>query len=148
VDKHGRLADENVTARLEEYKIAWGKFQSAPLFGNGLGTKHRIRYAVGFGKTIEAYVGYVHNWPLYMLMVSGMTGCVTYTIVLLGPLVISRLRKKHLSSYGVFVVVTVTLLAVYGLFFAVFRLVSFNLLLAVVWAITLRPGLAETREAR
>jgi len=125
--------DINVSSRMEEYRIAWQMFLDHPLFGNGLGIKHEMRWETSEGESLYQSVGYVHNWPLYVLMVSGVTGLCAYLAALLGPVLLG-LAKLRMESNARTVVRTVVLtMAVYGLFFAVFRLVTFNLILAAAW---------------
>jgi hypothetical protein len=125
--------DGNVSTRIEEYRIAWQMFLDNPLLGNGLGIKHEMRWETTEGKSLYQSVGYVHNWPLYILMVGGVAGLFAYFATLLGP-VLSGLSSLRTESNARTIVRMVLLtMAVYGLFFAVFRLVTFNLILAAAW---------------
>lgn len=122
--------DGNVSTRLDEYRIAWQMFMDHPLFGNGLGVKHEMRWETTEGVSLYQSVGYVHNWPLYMLMVGGLVGLGAYFAALLRP-VFSELSFLPAESNERTIVRTILLtMAVYGLFFAAFRLVTFNLILA------------------
>lgn len=135
----GNAGDENLHARVAEYRVAWRKFLDAPLLGNGLGTSHVIRYPIGHGEFREERVGYVHNWVLYFLMTGGVVGLLGYAFVLGGAGLTPLLSCKEVTALG-FVTGTIALLASYGLFFAVFRLISFNVLVAMCWAVALATG--------
>ncbi len=125
--------DGNVSTRIEEYRIAWQMFLDRPLLGNGLGVKHEMQWETAEGDSLYQSVAYVHNWPLYILMVGGVTGLCAYFAALLGP-VFSGLQSLKTESNERTIIRTVLLtMAVYGLFFAVFRLVTFNLVLAATW---------------
>ncbi len=136
ISEAGAASDENLYARVAEYRVAWRKFLDAPLLGNGLGTSHVIRYPIGHGEFREERVGYVHNWVLYFLMTGGVVGLLGYTFVLGGAGLKSLLCSSETAALG-FVTGTIALLAFYGLFFAVFRLISFNVLVAMCWAVAL-----------
>ena len=127
--------DVNVSSRVEEYRIAWQMFLDHPLLGNGLGAKHEMRWETSEGQSLYQMVGYVHNWPLYSLMVGGITGLSTYLAALLGPVFIGVSSLKQESTEWTIIRATVLTMAVYGLFFAVFRLVTFNLMLAAAWGV-------------
>lgn len=138
-------SDENLYARVAEYRVAWRKFLDAPLLGNGLGTSHVIRYPIGHGEFREERVGYVHNWVLYFLMTGGVVGLLGYAFVLGGSGLKSMLSCGETTALG-FVTGTIALLASYGLFFAVFRLISFNVLVAMCWAVALATGRVDQGE--
>ncbi|MGH8579199.1 MAG: O-antigen ligase family protein [Gammaproteobacteria bacterium] len=130
--------DVNVTTRLEEYTIAWRCFLEAPLAGKGLGVKHEMQFTTGFGNVLKQRVGYIHNWPLYALMTGGLMGFVLYALVLLGPIRTAlRARVEIEEVTGAVLLWSISLLAIYALFFAVFRLISFNMVLAAAWGIAL-----------
>lgn len=136
-------ASSSVTTRLEEYRIAWDRFVEHPLLGNGLGAKHAIKFKGPEG-FVEQHVAYIHNWPLYFLMATGTTGFLVYAWVLLAP---AFMRSQAASRENlIFTVLRAAILtmAIYGLFFAVFRLITFNLLLAAIWGV----ALAVSRPAR
>lgn len=80
-------------------------------------------------------VAYIHNWPLYMLMVGGLLGFLVYSLVIAGPVLYRLTSLRSESAHLTVVRAAVMTLAVYGLFFAVFRLISFNLLLAAAWGV-------------
>lgn len=135
-DAEGEVAphrDENITARFEEYKIAHELFSESPIFGKGLGVVHKMRFANGVGGIVEADVGYVHNWVMYFLMVGGVVGLLLYSMILFGPLFIGRLTQTS-NSLLWSLVATVS---VYALFFAVFRLIPYNLILGGLWGVLL-----------
>lgn len=136
-------ADFNVTSRVEEYRIAWNMFLNNPALGNGLGVKHEMRWETTDGASFTQLVAYIHNWPLYILMVGGLLVFSIYCLVLLGPILL-RFTSLNFESTHWTVIRTVALtMAVYGLFFAVFRLVSFNLLLAAIWGIIFAQSFAR-----
>jgi len=125
--------DGNVSTRIEEYRIAWQMFLDHPLLGNGLGVKHEMRWETAEGKSLYQSVGYVHNWPLYFLMVGGVAGLFAYFATLLGPVLLGLSSLRTESNALIIVRMVLLTMAVYGLFFAVFRLVTFNLILAAAW---------------
>ncbi|MBT9498180.1 MAG: O-antigen ligase family protein [Zoogloea sp.] len=124
----------SVTTRLEEYGIAWNRFIEHPLLGNGLGAKHAIQFEGPQGLVMQ-HVAYIHNWPLYFLMATGVTGFLIYAWALLAPAFI----RPQVTSHTTLMVLrgVILTMAIYGLFFAVFRLITFNLLLAAVWGVAL-----------
>ncbi|MGY2292946.1 O-antigen ligase family protein [Pseudomonas sp. SDO528_S397] len=127
--------DFNVYSRVQEYKIAWEMFMSHPFRGNGIGIKHEMQWETSTGASFTERVAYVHNWPLYMLMVGGIPGLLIYTLICLGP-AFRKLKSLPADPLYINVIRTAVItLAVYGLFFAVFRLISFNLLLAAAWGV-------------
>lgn len=136
LQESGQEMDENITSRLEEIRIALSRFRENPILGDGLGSKHDIIY-FGAEGAVEQQVAYVHNWPAYFLMSTGALGFIAYTGVLLGPVVAGYRRIRHEPVVRTAVRAGVLTFALYGLFFAVFRLIDFNLLLAAAWAVTL-----------
>ncbi|MCW8276810.1 O-antigen ligase family protein [Pseudomonas sp. PCH199] len=136
-------ADFNVSSRVVEYGIAWDMFKSHPVLGNGLGVKHEMRWETSNGESFTQWVAYIHNWPLYTLMVGGLLGIITYALVLLGP-ILFRVTSLRIESVHWTIIRSVVLtMAIYGLFFAVFRLITFNLLLATAWGIILTQALSR-----
>ena len=131
------IKDENITSRLDEYRIAFAMFLESPLIGQGLGVRHEIAFATGHGDLISVSVGYVHNWVLYFLMVGGVFGFIAWSAVLFGPAVIASRQKVSPPELRWAVIATVGLFALYGLFFAVFRLIPYNLVLAGLWGLVL-----------
>ena len=129
--------DFNVSSRVQEYKIAWKMFQDHPVLGNGIGAKHEMRWERPNGSSFTESVGYIHNWPLYMLMVGGVVGLLLYTLILCAPVVFRLSAIKSDPTHLAVIRTAVMTMAIYGLFFAVFRLISFNLLLAVAWGVML-----------
>lgn len=127
--------DFNVASRVKEYEIAWDMFLSSPVFGNGIGVKHEMHWEKPDGSSLIELVGYIHNWPLYMLMVSGVLGLLTYTLIIMGPALYKLTTLKSEPNYLTVIRITVMTMAIYGLFFAVFRLISFNILLATAWGL-------------
>jgi hypothetical protein len=133
--------DVNVTTRFDEYLIGLKMFRESPLLGKGLGVKHTMRFAVGTAEDadtnfIEQRVGYVHNWVVYWLMTGGLIGTTLYVAAAGLPLL--RLMRMPPDQRWL-VVATLATAATYGLFFAVFRLLPFNLMLGLLcgwtWAI-------------
>lgn len=124
--------DPNVTSRQQEIQLAWEKFKQNPVIGNGLGIKNPVVY-VGENGSIEKRVAYIHNWFFYTLMVGGLTGCVLYAWLLFAPVLLGwrQLQSEplviHAFRFGMLAFIG------YGLTFAVFRHIDFNLLVAVAW---------------
>ncbi|MNP24988.1 O-Antigen ligase [compost metagenome] len=141
-------ADFNVSSRVVEYKIAWDLFTSHPGLGNGLGTKHEMRWETSNGTSFTQFVAYIHNWPLYILMVGGVLGILTYSIILIGPILIQITSLKTESEHWTVIRTVVLTMAIYGLFFAVFRLITFNLLLAAVWGVIFARTLSREYDPR
>lgn len=125
-----RPPDGSVGVRVQEARIAWQLFRSAPLLGHGLGVQHEIY----FSGDQPSRVGFIHNWPLYALMVSGLTGFALYSWWLLGPAWIA-VRGLGASEDVWLVLPTLGVMALYGTMFAVFRLIPFNLVLGCLWAL-------------
>jgi hypothetical protein len=123
--------DDNVNARIDEYRIAWSMFLDHPFIGNGLGKKHPITFIRNTGEELHESVGYVHNWPLYTLMAGGITGFLAYAMLLLWPAI--TVRADILTTISLRMAIATLML--YGLFFAVARLITFNLIIAVAWGI-------------
>lgn len=125
--------DANITSRLEEYRIAWNMFRESPILGKGLGIKHNIQFETDKKNVLSVRVGFIHNWVMYFLMVGGGIGLLIYIAVLFSP-VLMTLRYFSFTPDSVLVLATIGGMAIYGLFFAVFRLLPFNMLLGAVWA--------------
>lgn len=140
--------DANVLTRMEEYRIALEFFHAQPITGAGLGIRHEIVFVTSTGEKLVQQVGYVHNWVFYFLMVGGLIGAVAYGALLSVPSLILavklRLQRKQLDaldaaqSWMIFNALWVGFLtlALYALFFAVFRLITFNLVLAAGLGLT------------
>ncbi|TCO80337.1 O-antigen ligase-like membrane protein [Plasticicumulans lactativorans] len=133
----GQPKDANIASRMEEYRIAWDHFRASPLVGHGLGVQHNIRFDAGNGEWLDTRVGYVHNWVMYVLMTGGLLGLGVYAAVLFGPAVLAWRRCPRESGLPELTFATVAVMAVYGLFFAVFRLIPFNLVLGGMWGLLL-----------
>ena len=128
--------DENITSRLQEMQLAWERFKEHPLLGNGLGIKNPVRY-VGPDGPFEVQVAYIHNWFFYALMVGGLLACTMFVFLLSGP-ILSRWRLAGRDVLANEVVrFGILSFAIYGLGFAVFRHIDFNLLLATAWGVIL-----------
>lgn len=132
------VKDANVTARLEEYMIAWRMFKANPWLGQGLGVKHTMLMDNGYSDAngpviLEKRVAYIHNWLLYSLMVGGILGTICTVAILFGPALVVMHRGFSVDQ-RIMVISTIALLGSYSLFFVVFRLLTFNVLLATIWA--------------
>ncbi len=136
-------ADFNVSSRIVEYGIAWDMFKSQPVLGNGLGVKHEMRWETSSGESFTQWVAYIHNWPLYTLMVGGVLGIITYALVLLGPILLRVTSLRVEPAHWTILRAAVLTMAIYGLFFAAFRLITFNLLLATAWGLILTQARAR-----
>jgi hypothetical protein len=136
-------SDFNVTLRFEEYRIAWKMFLAHPLLGNGLGVKHPMRWIDSAGNSIPQFVAYIHNWPLYILMVSGVTGLLFYLLVLFGPALSNIYSIGEEPMHWSLIRAMILTMSIYGLFFAVFRLITFNLLLAAAWGVVIAHDLTR-----
>jgi O-antigen ligase/polysaccharide polymerase Wzy-like membrane protein len=149
VNNEPRVLDENIMSRVEEYKVAWAMFTESPWVGQGLGVRHHMKFPAGHGQFVEQEVGYIHNWVLYMLMVGGIVGFALYSWLIVGPGVLLMRKRSLPVELRAALVTTLAAMTVYALSFAVFRLLSFNLLIAVCWGVALaqrNPNLeTETR---
>lgn len=125
------IQDENLNARIEEYKKAFVIFLQNPILGAGFGVKHEMLFDMGHGYILKQEVGYIHNWVLYFLMVGGVVGLLIYSSLLAYPFF--NVFKTARSRGYLLIASTVAMLGCYGLFFAVFRLISFNVILALCW---------------
>lgn len=143
-----KAKDFNVSSRLDEYKIAWNMFLNRPAFGNGFGVKHKMNWETTDGVFLTKYVGYVHNWPFYMLMVGGLAGFALYSLVLFGPVVFRISSIKSEPMHWTLIRATILTMIVYAAFFAVFRLITFNLLIGAVWGIIFSQVLAVRQKAQ
>lgn len=135
-------ADVNILTRLEEYRIALDVFYGQPITGAGLGIRHEMVFETSTGEKLIQQVGYIHNWVFYFLMVGGLIGTALYSALLILPPLMFGIsiwlarkmpdREKFSQMVLIFNVVWVGLLTMglYSLFFAVFRLISYNLLMA------------------
>lgn len=140
-------SDFNVSSRIEEYQIAWKMFLEHPLLGNGLGVKHEMRWEASETVSFTQSVAYVHNWPLYILMVGGGLGFLIYFLVLSGPVVVGFPTIASESMHWTVIRAIVITMVVYASFFAVFRLITFNLILAAAWGILLSNSLPNMKKA-
>ena len=138
--------DVNVTTRLEEYKIAWRFFLEAPIVGKGVGIQHDIEFVTSSDNVLKQRVGYVHNWPLYALMTGGLIGIALYSFILIGPIPTVLRHPSQETTVNVLLVWGIVLLTFYGLYFAVFRLITFNLLLAIAWGVALAARYPENNQ--
>lgn len=129
--------DANVGSRMAEYKIAFDMFVSSPITGQGIGVKHDIEFQTTEKEYIHEEVGYVHNVFFYWLMVGGSLGLCIYAGLFYIPL-IYFIRAERLNVLLKPILISTLLgLSIYASFFAVFRLFSFNLILALCCGIFL-----------
>jgi hypothetical protein len=143
--KDNPAAESNVIARITEISIAFRKFKESPIFGKGLGIKHDIYYDVGFGKMELFTKAYIHNWVFYFLMTTGVFGTFVYLTAYLMP-ILRLIKMSNGSRYSLFTtasLVSLFLLSIYGMLFASFRLISFNILHAIFLSIPLSLSLME-----
>lgn len=73
--------------RMLEIEYAWSVFASNPLFGGGLGLEvplsfTRPNYAEQTDLWVSESVSYIHNFPMYLLMVGGSTFFVFFLMLL------------------------------------------------------------------
>lgn len=127
--------DSNVSARMDEIKIAYDLFKEKPLLGQGLGIKHEIQYDVGFGKTLKYTKGYIHNSLFYFLMTMGISGLLIYMGIFFATIwsACKCLKRNYFLASNVLMMLFV--LGAYSQFFAVFRLIDFNIILGMLIAI-------------
>lgn len=125
--------DDTFLSRINEYQVAYSYFLKKPLFGAGIGIKHEINFPLSNGQYLHKNVGYIHNWIFYWLMVGGIVGLIFYISVLILPIFYLARLPSDLYLIKFFTISTLLTLSVYALFFAVFRLLTFNLILATVW---------------
>ncbi len=138
--------DFNISARMDEYKIAWEMFVPHPIMGNGLGVKHEMRWETSDNVSEAKQVAYVHNWPFYMLMVGGLSGLLVYSALLFGPVIFKLSSIRSEPIHWTLIRMAILTMAIYGAFFAVFRLITFNLLLAVIWGILVTQVLIDRQK--
>lgn len=138
--------DFNISARMDEYKIAWEMFVPHPIMGNGLGVKHEMRWETSDNVSEAKQVAYVHNWPFYMLMVGGLSGLLVYSALLFGPVIFRLSSIRSEPIHWTLIRMAILTMAIYGAFFAVFRLITFNLLLAVIWGIIVTQVLIDRQK--
>ncbi|WGK93153.1 O-antigen ligase family protein [Pseudomonas migulae] len=138
--------DFNISARMDEYKIAWEMFVPRPIMGNGLGVKHEMRWETTDNVSETKQVAYVHNWPFYMLMVGGLSGLLVYSALLFGPVIFKLSSIRSEPIHWTLIRMAILTMAIYGAFFAVFRLITFNLLLAVIWGIIVTQVLIDRQK--
>jgi O-antigen ligase len=131
------VKDENAMVRLLEYKIALDIFKSKPLFGAGIGIQHDIAFQVNENQFLKQKVGYFHNWIFYWLMVGGVVGLLFYLFVLFAPLWYILNLDKQFMNYKFILSSLIITMSLYSCFFAVFRLLEFNLILAINCGIAL-----------
>lgn len=133
--------DSAILMRSQEYKIAYDFFKTSPIVGVGQGVKHPIPFVVGTtGKTgkqrvvVEKQVSYIHNWFFYMIMSGGIFGLCLYLTLIINLFWVSfKLQDERLKM---FIRSGLLTLFLYGSFFAVFKLATFNFILALFLAVT------------
>jgi O-antigen ligase len=98
----------------------------------GLGYHYEIVQPSADGKMETARLGYVHNFVAYFLMTTGLVGTLAY-LVLIGAAAFELLKwfRRPLPdpTFAILITMAVTgvVLLVDAFFFAVFRLIPFNL---------------------
>jgi len=139
------VADYNISSRLQEWRMGLKLFLESPFWGKGLGFPFWILLDAGFpGYPLFKWfkVSYVHNFFLYFLTFTGILGTVPYLLLLFGGFwEFSRIwRREEILplSFGIILTVTVA----YSLFFAEYRLNTYNLLLGATLGalVRLRKG--------
>ncbi len=118
----GRLEDEVMPALNLLRQAAW----HVKIFGIGAGNKYQT--ASGEMRT------YIHNYPVYILLFNGALGLAAF-VFFFGALVWQALRRWWLDGdvIGLAVLTAIASLSVYGLLFAVHKLIAFNLMLVAVY---------------
>ena len=112
------------------------------MIGKGLGwqvpseiTFKGIEVPEGF--IVPESVGYVHNFIAYFLMTLGILGLVFYAVLQLLPWMV--------GSKTSWARIAITVLFVFCLVEATFRLVQFNILLLVLWRIMFASKVSLSR---
>ena len=123
--------DENILVRMREYNFALNTFKKHVVIGAGLGVQHKMSFQTSEGNYLHQKVSYVHSWIMYWLMVGGIIGLIFYMSCLLGPLILFYKLDPKFNLFKIISASTLLTLSIYANFFAVFRLISFNLILAV-----------------
>lgn len=129
--------DENILVRMRENKIASNIFKQHVLTGAGLGIQHKISFQTKEGEFLHQNVGYVHSIIMYWLMVGGITGLILYLSCFLVPMIMIYRMDAQFYLFKIISISTLLTLIIYANFFAVFRLITFNLILAVACGISL-----------
>lgn len=126
------LSNEQESSRVLEWRYAISQLESSLLIGKGMGwqvpseiTFKGIEVPEGF--IVPESVGYVHNFIAYFLMTLGILGLVFYAVLQLLPWIV--------GSKTSWARIAITVLFVFCLVEATFRLVQFNILLLVLWRI-------------
>ena len=136
------LSNEQESSRVLEWRYAISQLESSPLIGKGMGwqvpseiTFKGIEVPEGF--TVPESVGYVHNFIAYFLMTLGILGLFFYAVVQLLPWMV--------GSKTSWARIAITVLFVFCLVEATFRLVQFNILLLVLWRIMFASKVSLSR---
>lgn len=132
------MGDVNILARLDEIRIALEAFAKQPLVGQGLGYSYEVPPAILGEGTFR--VQYVHNIIAYFLMTTGLLGTSVFVIlVVIASFVFWHKYWRETSTEWDRVLVAagsaLAALWLYALFFAVFRTLSFNLVVGVTLAL-------------
>lgn len=118
----GRISQEWEPA-MKAYRnsgpLAW-------LFGIGVGTPFET--ADGTPRT------YIHNYPIYLLLYNGSIGLLSYLVLQLGLifLFLRRWLKKE-DQVALACLVVLAALGAFSLFFAVHKLIAYNLIMALTF---------------
>lgn len=133
-DEEDATVDPNLVYRAEEYSTALNAFRQQPLWGMGLGYHFTMMQADINGKMQPVSLTYVHNFLAYFLMTTGIVGTAAYlALIAAAALEFFRVFRKKLarSEFAILVVIGLAgvVLLADAFFFAVFRLIGFNLFL-------------------
>lgn len=90
--------------RMLEIEYAWSIFQSNPLWGGGLGLEvplsdTRPNYAEQGDLWESDSVSYIHNFPLYLLMVGGVTFFVLFLVLVRSAGILSLRNLRSQDGY-------------------------------------------------
>lgn len=124
----GRLTDE--------WPSAWRRFTEGSIpekiFGIGAGNSFTLKD--GTERT------YIHNWPLYLLLYQGVFGVVAFTLFIVSlstSALVRWWRHNDLVSLGSLGILATMYSS--SLFFSNHKLISFNLLLVIIYLMEMRP---------
>lgn len=134
------LGDVNIIYRIEEIRVALQAFLEQPLVGQGLGYSFEIPSFEESKGLHSIKIQYIHNILAYFLMTTGLLGTTIFAILIVAAFFAFVRKYYHepsLERERVLLASGIALLGLwlYGLFFAVFRTVAFNLFVGVALAI-------------
>lgn len=155
IDESGTVStldEASISRRSDENKAALELFLSAPVLGNGLGFKFDTSAYYRSSPNDEERVGYVHNGPLYLLMDFGLAGLM-YLVAPMSTVAYStQYLKKHRSPPLMGVTMAIIGCLIYLNFFAMVRLIQFNVVLTFLIAMAgvlrtpLHPGARQVSQ--